>query len=93
MSSQRTRPRMRKREAPPMAMTPSPRLFDSVTQPTMVRAKMRTVSHSDARIGPCIDTCVRSLAMARDMSVTSGLKVKMRMAVTMGRRSRNIGKA
>ena len=76
-----------------MAMTPRPSEFDNVTQPTMVRAKIMIVSHSDARIGPCMDTCVRSLAMARDMSVTSGLKVKMRMAVTMGRRSRNIGKA
>ena len=76
-----------------MAMTPRPSWFDSVTQPTMVSAKMKMVSHSEARIGPCIDTCVRSLEMARDMSVTSGLKVKMRMAVTIGSLRMNIGKA
>jgi hypothetical protein len=31
--------------------------------------------------------------MARDMSVTSGRKVKIKSAATIGRRSRNMGKA
>jgi hypothetical protein len=66
---------MRKAAAPPMAMTPRPREFDSVTQPMMVSAKIRMVSQSEARIGPCMETCVLSLEIARDMSVTSGLKV------------------
>ena len=51
------------------------------------------VSHSDIFTGPCMDTWVRSRLMARDMSVTSGLKVKISRAATMGRRSRNMGKA
>ena len=59
----------------------------------MVSTKIRMVSQSEARIGPCIDTCVRSRDTARDMSVTSGLKVKISSAATIGRRSRNIGKA
>ena len=66
---------------------------DSVIQPTMVAMKMPTASQSESFIGPSIITCVRSLATARDMSADSGRKVKNSSAVTIGRRSRNIGNA
>ncbi len=75
MSSQRTRPKTRKAAAPATAMMPRPSVFDIVTQPRMVMAKIRMVIHSLPRMGPCIETCVRSRLMARDMSVTSGLNV------------------
>ena len=76
-----------------MAMTPRPSVEEKATQQTMVSAKIRMVMYSAMRIGPIIDTCARSLLTARDMSVVSGLKVKINKAATIGRRAMNMGKA
>ena len=55
--------------------------------------KIKMVSQPDGLSGPSMTTWVLSFDTARDMSVVSGLNVTTRIAATIGRRIRNIGKA